>query len=129
MVCVGITYNKDHVLHDYMLKGFPGPENPAQVNSIIKYLQKSGFDAYYKEPLAQMNLTSKRKLTLLLEGVYHNEPGFLSTVVPGALSGAKNCKDDAGQMSLLAFRCTNGSKQFEEKVVRLKDMLSDHWQF
>ena len=100
-----------------------------------------GFDAYYKEPLTQMNLTadgyyaiirklaSKRKLTLLLEGGYHNELGILSMVALDALSGKKNFKDDADQISLLTSRCTNSSKQFEEKVVRLKDILSNYWQF
>lgn len=100
-----------------------------------------GFDAYYKEPLTQMNLTadgyyamirklaSKRKLTLLLEGGYHDELGFLSMVVLDALSGEKKFKDDADQISLLTSRRTNSSKQFEEKVVRLKEMLSNYWQF
>ena len=100
-----------------------------------------GFDAYYKEPLTQMNLTadgyytiirklaSKQKLTLLLEGGYHDELGILSMVVLDALTGKKNFKDDADQIALLTSRRTNSSKQFEEKVVRLKDILSNYWQF
>lgn len=100
-----------------------------------------GFDAYYKEPLTQMNLSadgyyaiirklaSKRKLTLLLEGGYHDELGFLSMVVLNALAVEKKFKDDADQISLLTSRRTNSSKQFEEKVVRLKDILSNYWQF
>lgn len=100
-----------------------------------------GFDAYYKEQLTQMNLSadgyyaiirklaSKRNLTLLLEGGYHDELGFLCTVVLDALSNKKNFMDDADQMYLLTSRRTKSSKQFEDKIVRLKNILSNYWQF
>ena len=41
MTRVGLTYNKNHALHDYMLKGFPSPENKRRLDSIIDYLKKN----------------------------------------------------------------------------------------
>ncbi|MEZ5336560.1 MAG: histone deacetylase, partial [Methanolobus sp.] len=36
---VGLTFNENHHLHDSLLNGFPCPENPGRLDSILEYLQ------------------------------------------------------------------------------------------
>ncbi|MDW7733315.1 MAG: histone deacetylase [Methanolobus sp.] len=42
MVRVGLTFNENHNLHDPMLNGFPGPENPQRLDRIFSHLSENG---------------------------------------------------------------------------------------
>ncbi len=42
MAGVGLTFNKNHYLHDSLLNGFPCPENPFRLKAIMQYLEKNG---------------------------------------------------------------------------------------
>ncbi|SDG00667.1 Acetoin utilization deacetylase AcuC [Methanolobus vulcani] len=42
MTRVGITFNKNHYLHDSLLNGYPCPENPLRIKNIMEYLENSG---------------------------------------------------------------------------------------
>ena len=39
MRSTGVISNTDHELHDYMLKGFPSPENPVRLQRIMQHLR------------------------------------------------------------------------------------------
>ena len=41
MINVGLTFNKNHCLHDSKLNGFPCPENPSRLMGILKYIEDS----------------------------------------------------------------------------------------
>nr|WP_321498056.1 histone deacetylase [uncultured Methanolobus sp.] len=42
MTRVGVTFNKNHHLHDSLLNGYPCPENPLRIKNILEYLGNSG---------------------------------------------------------------------------------------
>ena len=42
MAKIGLIYNENHVLHNYMLKGFPSPEGPERVEQILKTFKEEG---------------------------------------------------------------------------------------
>lgn len=98
-----------------------------------------GFDAYYKESLSQLDLTvdgyyniisllaCRWKVVCLLEGGYHEDIGMLSAVVLEGLMGKRTIRDEVDQMALLASRHINTRKEFQEKLARLKIILSPYW--
>ncbi|MBP1910246.1 histone deacetylase family protein [Methanolobus bombayensis] len=98
-----------------------------------------GFDAYYKEPLAKLNLTvdgyyriifklaSKWDVVTLLEGGYHEDLGLLASVVLRALAGFENVKDDVDQIDLLASRHVKTRKEFNNNLSLLKSRLEPYW--
>lgn len=98
-----------------------------------------GFDAYYKEPLSQLDLTvdgyyhiigllaSRWKVVCLLEGGYHEDIGMLSAVVLDGLMGRRTIPDEVDQVDLLASRHVNTRREFQEKLSRLKFVLSPYW--
>lgn len=98
-----------------------------------------GFDAYYKEPLSQLDLTvdgyyhiigllaSQWKVVCLLEGGYHEDIGMLSAVVLEGLMGRRTIPDEVDQVDLLASRHINTRREFQEKLSRLKLILSPYW--
>lgn len=98
-----------------------------------------GFDAYYKESLAQLNLTvdgyyriifklaSKWNIVTLLEGGYHEDLGLLTSVVLNALLGEENTEDDIDMMTLLASRHVKTRKAFNDNLARLKMRLNSSW--
>jgi acetoin utilization deacetylase AcuC-like enzyme len=98
-----------------------------------------GFDAYYKEPLAKLNLTvdgyyriifklaSKWKVVTLLEGGYHDDIGLLASVVLRALAGIENIKDNVDIIDLLASRHAKTRKDFNNNLSLLKMRLEPYW--
>ena len=98
-----------------------------------------GFDAYYKEPLAKLNLTvdgyyriifklaSKWNVVTLLEGGYHDDLGLLASVVLRALAGIDNVEDDVDQIDLLASRNAKTRKEFNNNLSLLKNRLEPYW--
>jgi acetoin utilization deacetylase AcuC-like enzyme len=98
-----------------------------------------GFDAYYKEPLANLNLTvdgyyriifklaSKWNVVSLLEGGYHDDLGLLASVVLRALSGIGNIEDEVDQIDLLASRHVKTRKEFNNNLSLLKNRLEPYW--
>ncbi len=99
-----------------------------------------GFDAYYKEPLSQLDLTidgyydiigslaSQWKVVCLLEGGYHEDIGLLTAVVLEGLMGRRTIKDGIDQIDLLASRNVNTRTEFQEKLSRLKLILGPYWE-
>ena len=99
-----------------------------------------GFDSYYKEKLANLNLTidgyydsvsricSRWHTIVLLEGGYHDDLGMLADVVLQALSGNRYTKDTIDQVSLMASRQSSCRRTFESKLKELKNLLSLHWE-
>lgn len=98
-----------------------------------------GFDAYYKEALSQLDLTvdgyyhilgllaRQWKVVCLLEGGYHEDIGMLSAVVLEGLMGKRTIPDEVDQVDLLASRHVNTRREFQEKLSRLKLILSPYW--
>ncbi|MDP2215732.1 MAG: histone deacetylase [Methanolobus sp.] len=98
-----------------------------------------GFDAYHKESLSQLDLTidgyysiidflaSRWKVVCLLEGGYHEDIGLLAAIVLEGLMGRRTIKDEIDQIDLLASRHVNTRKEFQEKLSRLKLILSPYW--
>jgi acetoin utilization deacetylase AcuC-like enzyme len=77
-----------------------------------------GFDSYYKEKLAKLNL---------LEGGYHDDLGLLADVVLQALAGNRYTKDEVDQVNLLASRQSSCRRIFENKLNELKNLMSSYW--
>lgn len=98
-----------------------------------------GFDAYYKERLAKLNLTvdgyydlvshirSKWHTIALLEGGYHDDIGLLADVVLQALAGNRYTKDEVDQVNLLASRQSSCRRIFDNKLNELENLLSPYW--
>ncbi|MGD9778515.1 histone deacetylase [Methanomethylovorans sp.] len=99
-----------------------------------------GFDSYYKEKLAKLNLTvdgyygivysicSRWHTIALLEGGYHDDIGLLADVVLQALAGNRYTKDEVDQMHLLASRQSSCRRIFENKLNELKNLMSSYWE-
>ncbi len=100
-----------------------------------------GFDSYYKESLAQLDLTvdgyyhivsklAKRWNTVcLLEGGYHDDLGLLVFAVIEGLMGRKTVIDEVDQVDLLASRDTSTRKIFIKKLSKLRMILDPYWEF
>ncbi|MBN2111077.1 MAG: histone deacetylase [Methanosarcinaceae archaeon] len=102
-------------------------------------LLECGFDSYFKESLAQLDLTvdgyyaivsklaSKWKMVCLLEGGYHEDLGLLVSVVIEGLMGKRTVEDGVDQVDLLATRHISTRKIFMEKLLKLKMILDPYW--
>ena len=98
-----------------------------------------GFDSYYKEKLAKLNLTldgyydvvsricGRWPTIALLEGGYHEDLGLLADVVVQALADNRYTKDEVDQMNLLASRQSSCRRIFGNKLNELKSLLSCYW--
>ncbi|WP_406657708.1 histone deacetylase [Methanolobus sp. ZRKC2] len=103
-------------------------------------LLECGFDSYFKESLAQLDLTvdgyynivsrlaSKWNVVCLLEGGYHEDLGLLASVVIEGLMGKKTIADEVDQVDLLASRHMGTRKIFVEKLSKLKMVLNPYWE-
>lgn len=98
-----------------------------------------GFDSYYREKLAKLNLTvdgyydiisricNRWHTIALLEGGYHDDLGLLADVVLQALAGNRYTKDEVDQINLLASRQSSCRRIFENKLNELKNLMSSYW--
>lgn len=99
-----------------------------------------GFDSYYKEKLAKLNLTvdgyydsvsrlrSRWHTIVLLEGGYHDDLGLLADVVLQALADNRYTKDEVNQVNLLASRQSSCRRIFDNKLNELKKLMSSYWE-
>jgi len=99
-----------------------------------------GFDAYYKESLSKLNLTvngyyhiifklaKQWNVVSLLEGGYHEDLAVLVEVILSGMQGDQSVVDDVDQIELLASRCANTRKDFNDNLSKLKFILSTYWQ-
>ncbi|WP_370572084.1 histone deacetylase family protein [Methanomethylovorans sp.] len=102
-------------------------------------IMECGFDSYYKEKLAKLNLTvdgyydivsricNRWHTIALLEGGYHDDLGLLADVVLQALAGNRYTKDEVDQINLLASRQSSCRRIFENKLNELKNLMSSYW--
>lgn len=98
-----------------------------------------GFDSYYKESLSKLNLTidgyyriifkfvRQWNVVSLLEGGYHEDMGVLVDVILSGMQGEQSVVDDVDQVELFASRCGNTRKDFDDKLSKLKLILSQYW--
>lgn len=98
-----------------------------------------GFDSYYKEKLAKLDLTIngyydsvsciciRWHTIVLLERGYYDDLGMLADVVLKALAGNRYT-DEIDKVSLMASRQISCRRIFENKLKNFKNLLSSHWE-
>jgi len=64
----------------------------------------------------------------LLEGGYHEDLAVLVEVILSGMQGDQSVVDDVDQIELLASRCANTRKDFNDNLSKLKFILSTYWQ-